>query len=202
MSLASKLSQVMSKASYVQKRGTNQAQNYKFAMESDFLDAVRPVLVELGVVMLPSYEILESKDLTSAAGKPVHRITLSGTFTFKDVETGEELQVVTIGQGTDNQDKAAYKAMTGCLKYALRQMNLTATGDDPEEDIKLEKEEKEYEDFLASTRKLCEKVGGPAYKAVLAHLGHPTLPLKDLIPTLDTDQRLALVIALKAHDAK
>ena len=119
---------------YVQKAGMNREQNYRYAAETDFLEAVRPKLAAAGVVMTPSYEVIETHEGATKAGTPNVRITLAGTFTFTHAETGDTLNVVTIGQGVDTQDKAAYKAMTGALKYALRQTFLIETGDDPEKD--------------------------------------------------------------------
>lgn len=119
---------------YVQKAGMNREQNYRYAAETDFLEAVRPKLAAAGVVMTPSYEVIETHEGATKAGTPNVRITLAGTFTFTHADTGDTLNVVTIGQGVDTQDKAAYKAMTGALKYALRQTFLIETGDDPEKD--------------------------------------------------------------------
>ena len=119
---------------YVQKAGINREQNYRYASEADFLEAVRPKLAAAGVAVVPSYEVIETHEGQTKAGTPNTRITLAGRFTFIHAESGDRLDVVTIGQGTDTQDKAAYKAMTGALKYALRQTFLIETGDDPEKD--------------------------------------------------------------------
>lgn len=132
--VAAALLAVMKSDLYVQKAGINREQNYRYASETDFLEAVRPKLAAAGVAVIPSYEIMDTHEGQTKAGTPNTRITLAGTFTFIHAESGDRLDVVTIGQGVDTQDKAAYKAMTGALKYALRQTFLIETGDDPEKD--------------------------------------------------------------------
>ena len=62
----------------------------------------------------------------------VARVVMS--YSFVDVDTGEEITVKIAGEGLDSGDKAPYKAMTGALKYALLQSFLLATGDDPEDE--------------------------------------------------------------------
>ena len=119
---------------YVRKAGRNREQNYNYASEADFLEAVRPLLAAAGVTVVPSYAVLDTHDGQTKAGTPNTRVTLAGTFTFIHADSGDRIAVTTIGQGVDTQDKAAYKAMTGALKYALRQTFLIETGDDPEKD--------------------------------------------------------------------
>lgn len=119
---------------YVRKAGRNREQNYNYASEADFLEAVRPLLAAAGVAVVPSYAVLDTHDGQTKAGTPNTRVTLAGTFTFIHADSGDRIAVTTIGQGVDTQDKAAYKAMTGALKYALRQTFLIETGDDPEKD--------------------------------------------------------------------
>jgi hypothetical protein len=66
-------------------------------------------------------------------------LTLRFTWTLTDGETGETLSFQSIGTGADSGDKAAYKAATGALKYALLTGFLIPTGDDPESDIATDK---------------------------------------------------------------
>lgn len=132
--VAAALLAVLKSDLYVQKAGMNREQNYRYASETDFLEAVRPKLAAAGVAVVPSYVVLNTHEGQTKAGTPNTRITLAGTFTFIHAESGDRLDVTTIGQGVDTQDKAAYKAMTGALKYALRQTFLIETGDDPEKD--------------------------------------------------------------------
>lgn len=132
--VAAALLSVLKSDLYVQKAGMNREQNYRYASETDFLEAVRPKLAAAGVAVVPSYVVLDTHEGQTKAGTPNTRITLAGKFTFIHAESGDRLDVTTIGQGVDTQDKAAYKAMTGALKYALRQTFLIETGDDPEKD--------------------------------------------------------------------
>jgi hypothetical protein len=61
-------------------------------------------------------------------------LTLRFTWTITDGDTGELFSFQSIGTGSDSSDKAAYKAATGALKYALLTAFLIPTGDDPEND--------------------------------------------------------------------
>jgi len=141
-SLAAKLCRILDKATYVQKKGRNTAQGYNYAMEADFLDLIKPLLVDEGVIVLPKFGFIESHDGQTKGGSPTCRVTLALELTFVDTDSGATFVVSTVGQGVDSQDKAPYKAMTGALKYALSKTFLIPTGDDPENDSAEEKEEK------------------------------------------------------------
>jgi hypothetical protein len=119
---------------YVQKANRNQQQSYNYVSEADFLSLLRPQLAAHGVIVSPSYAVLHQGTLTTKSGSVMQTITLEGTFTFTHAASGTNLTVVTVGEGTDQQDKAPYKAMTGALKYAMRQLFLVETGDDPEKE--------------------------------------------------------------------
>jgi hypothetical protein len=55
-------------------------------------------------------------------------------WTIRDGETGESLSFSMPGCGEDTGDKGLYKAITGSEKYALKNIFLIPTGDDPEKD--------------------------------------------------------------------
>ena len=119
---------------YAQKANRNAQQSYNYVSEADFLALLRPQLAAYGVIVSPSYEVLNQGELTTKSGSVMRTITLVGTFRFTHAASQTWVEVVTIGEGTDQQDKAPYKAMTGALKYAMRQLFLVETGDDPEKD--------------------------------------------------------------------
>ena len=67
-------------------------------------------------------------------------VTVDGTFI--DGDTGEVMPIATfVGTGADTGDKGVFKAMTGAEKYLLLKAFLISTGDDPEGDEKVDKEE-------------------------------------------------------------
>jgi hypothetical protein len=135
LNLRQKLAVVRRRLVYVQKRGYNTRFNYNYVTAADIAGAVGDILAELGVVVVPRLESI-SHEATRSQGRTesehVARVIMS--YSFVDVDTGEEITVKTAGEGLDSGDKAPYKAMTGALKYALLQSFLLATGDDPEEE--------------------------------------------------------------------
>ena len=132
MKLAAKIAKVMEAVGYVPKTGTNSAQGYKFVQASVVADKVREQLAALKVSMTPTQIDVISEGLTPSGKQAL--LTLRFTWTLTDGETGETISFQSIGTGADSGDKAAYKAATGALKYALLLGFLVPTGDDPEGD--------------------------------------------------------------------
>jgi hypothetical protein len=127
--LVEKLAAVMAAVERVPKNGENKFHGYKYATEADLSDAVRSNLARYGVMLIPSVESLEWREVDTKRGK--ERIaTLRVKFTATDGAT--EIAFHVIGEGQDPGDKATYKAMTGAMKYALLKLFLIPTGDDPE----------------------------------------------------------------------
>lgn len=142
--LASKLAQVMAKVKYIQKRGKNTHFGYTYATEADVADKVREALAELKVAFIPRI-LPETIQVTPVETKAGRQIVLSAVFEFDfvDGDTGETYTVRVPGQGQDSGDKAAYKALTGAVKYALMKTFLIPTGDDPEEETEEETADQE-----------------------------------------------------------
>lgn len=128
MGIYAKWAELVGEVGYIQKTGDNTFHKYRYTTEGDFLDAVRPVMVRLGLVFYPSKAEVIPTSSTSTL------ITIKYVYTLVDSESGESVDMEVVAQGSDSQDKGAYKAATGARKYALRQLILAGTGDDPEED--------------------------------------------------------------------
>lgn len=135
-SLAEAMVRVMERVDYVQKdkrmdmggRG-----GYRYAGEAAFIAAIRPELVKQQITVSPvGMEAVASEVFQGKSGSQ-NRIVLRVTFRFTHAPTGETLDVVTCGEGMDSGDKATNKAMTGAMKYALRQAFVIETGDDPDD---------------------------------------------------------------------
>jgi ERF superfamily len=129
---------------YVQKTGTLDAGKggkYKYAGESDLIAALRPAMVEAGIVFhcegIENVKHEEIRKVKVWDGKETVTTSflVTGLFTFRftHVGSGTHMDVRALGEGNDSLDKASYKAMTGALKYALRQTFIIETGDDPDE---------------------------------------------------------------------
>lgn len=131
LNLIQKLARVMAAVDSVPKNGRNEFHRYNYAMEADIDRAVRHEMAAQGVMLIPSVEKLEWREVETKSGKE-HIATLHVQFVVTDGV--EERRFVVIGEGQDRGDKATYKAMTGAGKYALLKLFLIPTGDDPEND--------------------------------------------------------------------
>jgi hypothetical protein len=130
------LAAVMTEVGYVQKKKQGgRGIHYTFASERDFIKAVRPNFVKLGIVVYPS-EIsdLRLDTYTTANQKVMNRTVTVVIYTFLHAPSGTSIDVQVTGEGADVGDKGVNKALTGAYKYALRQALLIETGDDPDQD--------------------------------------------------------------------
>lgn len=124
-------------ARYVQKTGQmagfgNNRNGYSYARETDFIAALRPLLELHGVTIRPvQYQVL-TNEVFERNGKAAYRAVVLATFEFMH-SSGDKATAQAIGEGQDSGDKAFNKAMTGAMKYVLRQSFCTETGDDPDD---------------------------------------------------------------------
>src|SRR5690625_2271747 len=133
-SLVQKLANVMREVKYIEKKGFNKFNNYKYATESDVSEKVREVLSEQNVIMLPDVIEHSTREHKNRKGYTEYIATVKVKITFIDGDTDEKLSIHSIGEGQDAGDKAVYKAITGATKYALMKAFMIPTGDDPEAD--------------------------------------------------------------------
>lgn len=107
--------------------------SYSYASESDVVASIRAAMIRHGLVLLPTgTTLLSGTEYKSANGKTMFRTLIERRWKLIHVQTGQEQEVSAVGDGTDLADKGSYKAMTGALKYVLRQSFLVETGDDPD----------------------------------------------------------------------
>lgn len=123
---------IMNEVGYVQKTAKNKHQDYMYAGERQLIQALRPALLKHEVICVPS-EAKSRSEVVVAEGKKTFRTIIDYIFVYTHVPSSTHIQVAVIGEGVDTGDKAAYKAATGALKYALRQPFIIETGDEPEE---------------------------------------------------------------------
>jgi len=162
--------EVMDEVGYVYKGGKMDFGNtkYSYAGEADLIKALRPVMVKAGLTLhCKAITPIETNDfnVTKAGyqGKPDttttnHRALMNYTFAMCHAESDTSIEIAAIGDGIDVGDKAAYKAATGALKYALRQTFIIETGDDP--------------DKTASEEQAGEKIGNEDIKAIYANAAY------------------------------
>ncbi len=97
-----------------------------------------------GVVFTASAMNQQVREMgTSEAGKTMWMTTIDFVYRFTDIEDGSHVEGTMIGCGSDRQDKGAYKAITGALKYALTSTFIIPTGDDPESEDGTRQEKKQ-----------------------------------------------------------
>lgn len=130
-SLVRKLAGVMGDVERVPKSGYNDHHRYSYATEADISAAVRKGMSDRGLMLFPDVKKTEWDELPTRNGK-MKLCTLTVHFTVEDGDSGETRTFEIIGQGSDNGDKASYKALTGATKYAMLKLFLIPTGDDPE----------------------------------------------------------------------
>lgn len=128
--LAQRMLAVSGELGWIDKSGKNKEQNYDFVRAVDVFDRARDALNKHGVVW--AFSTRDHEIVALADGKKfLHKLT--GDYTLinaddpKDTITGS-VEGSTIAYG----DKGVWVATTGMLKYALIQLFLLPTGDDPE----------------------------------------------------------------------
>ena len=121
---------VMTEVGTITKNGTNKFQNYEYATEADFVQAIRPLLIKHGIVIIPQNTILNG---VGDLAKDNKLTSISIQYKVVSIDDPEDYtQVTMMGQGADKGDKGVYKAITGTKKYMLANLFMIATGDDPE----------------------------------------------------------------------
>jgi len=187
--LAQKLLNIMEAVKYIQKRGVNRHFGYTYATEADVTEAVREEMIKQKVVAIPSVMEDSIREIQGRKGTLfVARAKIK--FTFIDIETGKSIDFIMVGEGQDVGDKAIYKAITGCQKYALMKLFMIPTGDDPE----LDKQERPEKPRITK-EELLEKL-----KAV--EVKDEKYPGKNLIEIYDTNKEHVTHIAQNAEDVK
>ena len=124
------------------KKGTGL--NYDWVRAADVVNAVRQFLADNGIYAEVNFEFVGAP-YTIARAKapdaPFSAVNVKCTVVLVDAETGETRTGSGLGSGADTGDKAAYKAQTGALKYALRNAFLIPDEkgqDEPEADAMLD----------------------------------------------------------------
>jgi hypothetical protein len=126
------LNAVMQQVGYVQKQKTP-GLNYSFAGEAALIAAIRPYLVENGIVVVPAgIREMRLETYETKSGATMNRTVAIFAFMFAHGPSDTHIIVEVMGEGADTGDKSANKAMTGAYKYALRQTLMIETGDDPD----------------------------------------------------------------------
>lgn len=115
------LAAIMDKVEAVGKSRRNQQQGFNFRGIEDVMDAMHPIFAENKVFVLSSVVDQKTEERTTkSGGNLIYRI-LTVDVSFVSGEDGSRETVRVVGEGMDSGDKAANKAMSAALKYALSQ---------------------------------------------------------------------------------
>lgn len=139
------LNAVMKQVGYVQKqKAANSTLKYSYAGEAALIAAIRPHLVEHGIVVYPAgVRELRTETYQTSNGATMNRTIGLFDFMFYHGESDTSFLAEALGEGADIGDKSANKAMTAAYKYALRQALMIETGDDPDQHPSEDQQRKE-----------------------------------------------------------
>lgn len=131
LALTQKLLKIGGEIEYIQKDAFNEFKKFKYASEKAIKEAVYPKLRENKILFWMEGHAEKAQHFVGSQNETV---ILGFTFHFVDTETGAALAGEAVGSGRGGDDKGAYIAWTGALKYVLTTMLGIVTGDDAEAD--------------------------------------------------------------------
>lgn len=131
-----KLLEMQRRVDSVIRDGKNTSDKYDFASDENVLDAFRPLMDELWLLLIPSVTGAQLHEGTTRSGTARYLTEMTIQMTWHDVESGEELTVPWYAQGVDLAgEKGVGKALTYAEKYFLLKFFHVATKkDDPDTD--------------------------------------------------------------------
>lgn len=126
-----KIADVLGRIGEIPKTGKNSHFGYSFHEEQVVVEHLRPMLAEVGVVV-----VVQQGDRSVETSESGHNVVVAPTsVTFVDADDGSSFTATAWGEGQDTQDKGSHKALVGAFKYALMKTFLISSGkDDPEHD--------------------------------------------------------------------
>ena len=127
------MGEAMRKISAVSKDSVNQTQGFKYRGIDAVMNALYPVMSELGLFLVP--EVLEQTREERTSVKTYNNIEKKTTLLYSILKIkytmyapdGSSVSCVVIGEGMDSGDKASNKALAVGLKYAAFQMFMIPT---------------------------------------------------------------------------
>jgi hypothetical protein len=115
------LAAIMAAVDAVGKERRNSGQGFQYRGIEDVMDALHPIFAEHKVFILSTVKSERTEErATMKGGQLIYRV-LTVDVAFVSGEDGSREVVTVIGEGMDSGDKAANKAMSAALKYALTQ---------------------------------------------------------------------------------
>lgn len=135
--LKEKLYAVYNAIDMIEKSGHNKGQNYDYIKAADVTREIRKQLMEQRVYAEINFDFVGGPFTIARAKEkdaPFSAVLVKCSVVFHDLDSDAILTGSGLGTGADTGDKAAYKAQTGALKYALKNSFLVPDEADPEAD--------------------------------------------------------------------
>lgn len=130
------IAKIYAEVGYVQKGGriADGSIKYTYAGEADIIEALRPAMAKHGVTarVVSIRDVVHDIITIGKYESKMQRTTMVATVRFSHGPSSTFVDCESLGEGMDSGDKSSNKAMTGALKYALRQTFCLETGDDPD----------------------------------------------------------------------
>lgn len=105
----------------ISKTGENRQQGYAFRGIDAVMNAMSPILVKYGLVILPRCVSRVTAERVTKSGGVLFYTTVEAEFDFVAVEDGSKHTIKTYGEAMDSADKSTNKAMSAAYKYAAFQ---------------------------------------------------------------------------------
>lgn len=134
MSLAQKLLEMQKRVDKVVKDGKNTSDKYDFASDENVLDTFRPIMDELGLLLIPKVTNAVLHEGTTRSGTSRFMTEMFFEMTWLDVESGVTMPIPWYAQGVDLAgEKGVGKAATYAEKYfLLKFFHVSTKKDDPD----------------------------------------------------------------------
>lgn len=99
----------------------NEQQRFKYRGIDDVLNSFHKPLADFGVLMLPTYKIIDTSERQSKSGGALYVVRVLGEFRFAAGD-GSSVTASTLGEAMDSADKAVGKAMSVAMKNVMFQV--------------------------------------------------------------------------------
>jgi len=114
----------------IQKDRSNQQQGFKFRGIDDVLNAISPMLVSAGLVIIPRTVGREVMERTTAKGGVLFYVVVTVEYDLISAADGSKVTARVCGEAMDSGDKATNKAMSAAYKYmAIQTFSIPTEGD-------------------------------------------------------------------------
>jgi len=105
----------------IDKTRKNQGQGFQFRGIDEIYEALNPIMVRHGLLMLPRHGVATRDQFVTGKGGTMFCTVMPSEFDLVSSEDGSRHTISTVGEAMDSGDKGANKAMSAALKYACIQ---------------------------------------------------------------------------------